>query len=199
MDDDYYSVESILAENQKVQCTFKVDIPDMGHLDGGNERDIKALSKAQIPMWMAYILIYSDHADFTIPPPFSSRVRNALKAEPCSVRLASLVGQAGMWYGFGRMIMRLLDDMSAQEISNVLVKTFQARLSEIVDQAQHFASIHAAAAASEGSGAIRIGGDTVTIGFREGLDVTERELFVLAQESARRMKRWYESSEKGRR
>lgn len=40
MEDDYYSVESILAENQKIQCTFKTDIPDMGHLDGGNERDV---------------------------------------------------------------------------------------------------------------------------------------------------------------
>ena len=40
MDDDYYSIDSILAENQKIQCTFKVDIPDMGHLDGGNERDV---------------------------------------------------------------------------------------------------------------------------------------------------------------
>ena len=40
MEDDYYSVDSILAENQKIQCTFKVDVPDMGHLDGGNERDV---------------------------------------------------------------------------------------------------------------------------------------------------------------
>lgn len=59
MDDDYYSIDSILAENQKIQCTFKVDVPDMGHLDGGNEQDIKALNKLQIPMWMVYILIYS--------------------------------------------------------------------------------------------------------------------------------------------
>ncbi len=42
MDDDYYSIDSILAENQKIQCTFKVDIPDMGHLDGGNERDVRS-------------------------------------------------------------------------------------------------------------------------------------------------------------
>lgn len=40
MEDDYYSVESILSENQKIQCTFKVTIPDMGHLDGGNEQDV---------------------------------------------------------------------------------------------------------------------------------------------------------------
>lgn len=40
MDDDYYSIESILAENQKIQCTFKVDVPDMGHLDGGKVGDV---------------------------------------------------------------------------------------------------------------------------------------------------------------
>lgn len=42
MDDDYYSIESILAENQKIQCTFKVDVPDMGHLDGGKAGDVRA-------------------------------------------------------------------------------------------------------------------------------------------------------------
>jgi hypothetical protein len=29
---------------QKIQCTFKVDIPDMGHLDGGHERDVRTQS-----------------------------------------------------------------------------------------------------------------------------------------------------------
>ena len=44
MDEDYYDIEAILAENQKIQCTFKVSVPDMGHLDGGSERDVKAFS-----------------------------------------------------------------------------------------------------------------------------------------------------------
>ncbi|OCH93561.1 GINS complex, Psf3 component [Obba rivulosa] len=193
MEDDYYSIESILAENQKIQCTFKIDVPDMGHLDGGNERDIKALSKVQVPLWMAYILIYSDYADFTIPPPFSARVRSALNAEARSVRLSNLVGQAGLWYGFGRMIMRLLNDDVAKEMSDVLVKTFRDRLPEVIDQAQHFASVHASSADSG------VGGDNATMLFREGLDGTERELFALAQDSTRRTKRWYETSERGRR
>jgi hypothetical protein len=60
MEDDYYSIDSILSENQvlvlfsaetclyvlptftqKIRCTFKVDIPDVGHLDGGHERDVR--------------------------------------------------------------------------------------------------------------------------------------------------------------
>ncbi|KAI9063404.1 GINS complex Psf3 component [Trametes sanguinea] len=191
MDDDYYSIESILAENQKIQCTFKIDVPDMGHLDGGKAGDIKALSKVQIPLWMAYILIYSDYADFTIPPPFSARVRNALNAEPRSVRLSALVGQGGWWYGFGRMIMRLLNDVPAEELSGVLTNTFRARLPDVIDQAQHFASLHATSGPSSG--------DAGAAAFREGMDGTERELFQLAQDSARRTKAWYETSERGRR
>ena len=31
----------IHQSTQKIQCTFKVDIPDMGHLDGGRERDVR--------------------------------------------------------------------------------------------------------------------------------------------------------------
>ena len=40
MDDDYYSIDAIFAENQKIQCTFKQEVPNMGHLEGGNERDV---------------------------------------------------------------------------------------------------------------------------------------------------------------
>ncbi|TFK55858.1 GINS complex Psf3 component [Heliocybe sulcata] len=187
MDEDYYSIDSILAENQKIQCTFKVEIPDMGHLDGGSERDIKPLSKMQIPLWMAYILIYSDYADFSIPAPFNARVRNALNAEARSVRLSGLVGQGGSWYGFGKMIVRLLDDAPADEISKVLTKTFRDRLLEVIDQAQHFAALGAGGGSASGDGAQM---------FREGLESMERELFVLAQESAKRTKRWYETTDK---
>jgi len=47
----------------------------------------------------------SDWADFDIPAAFGPKVRNALKAEPRSVRLANLVGDGGSWYGFGKTTM----------------------------------------------------------------------------------------------
>ncbi|KAI0053084.1 GINS complex Psf3 component [Auriscalpium vulgare] len=184
MDDDYYSIDAILAENQKIQCTFKVDIPDMGHLDGGKDRDIKKNSKIQLPLWIAYILIYSDFADFTIPTPFNARVRNALNAEAKSVRLSGLVGAGGLWP-------RRLDDAPAKEMSDILTKTFRSRLVEVIDQAQHFAAL----GPSGGGGQ---SGD-MALTFREGLDGTERELFSLAQDSAKKTKQWYESTERGRR
>ncbi|KAJ2933479.1 hypothetical protein H1R20_g2574, partial [Candolleomyces eurysporus] len=164
----------------------------MGHLGGGTERDIAALSKLQIPMWLAYIIIYSDWADFNIPTPFGLKVRNALKAEACSVRLSSLVGAGGLWYGFGKMIMDMLSEEQASEMSEMMTKAFKARVVELVDQAQHFAAIGAG-----GSGGGGPSGD-VAQAFREGLDATEREIFSLAQDSAKRMKKWYEESDKAK-
>jgi len=186
MDFDYFSIEAILAENQKIQCTFKHNIPGMGHLGGGTERDIAVSSKIQLPLWLAYTVIYSDWADFNIPMPFGSRVRNALKAEACSVRLSNLVGAGGFWYGFGKTIMEILSEDQANAISEMLTKAFEHRLLEIVDQAQHFAAL--GQAGGDGSS-----GNSSQM-FREGLDVTERELFALAQESAKRTKNWYEDN-----
>lgn len=159
MDDDYYSIESILAENQKVQCTFKVDIPDMGHLDGGHERDIKSSSKIQLPLWMAYILIYSDYADFSVPAPFASRVKNALNAESKFVRLSSLVGAGASWYAFGKIFMRLLSQEAAHDMATILSTTFRDRLIEIIDQAQHFAALESVGTGqhNDGSAAFREG------------------------------------------
>jgi len=186
MDFDYFSIEAILAENQKIQCTFKHDIPGMGHLGGGTERDIAMLSKIQLPLWLAYTVIYSDWAEFNIPAPFGSRVRNALKAEACSVRLSNLVGAGGFWYGFGKTIMEILSEDQANGISEMLTKAFRSRLLEVVDQAQHFAALGQVGAGGSSGNSSQL--------FREGLDVTEREIFALAQESAKRTKNWYEDN-----
>lgn len=69
-------------------------------------------------------------------------MRNALKAEPKSVRLSSLVGSGGLWYGFGKAVMDMcvafcpivldteqnmirLDDDQAEEMSDVMTKVRQ--------------------------------------------------------------------------
>ncbi|KAF5370075.1 hypothetical protein D9758_001242 [Tetrapyrgos nigripes] len=184
LDNDYFSIDAILAENQKFQCTFKQDIPDMGHLGGGSERDIRAQNKRQIPVWLAYTIVYSDWADFDIPVAFGPKVRNALKAEYRSVRLSNLIGAGGSWYGFGKTVMDILSDEQGQMLSDMLTtlqQTFKGRLIEVIDQAQHFAAL----------GPVGASGNTgdSSQAFREGLDTTERELFTLAQESSKRIKR----------
>jgi len=80
------------------------------------------------------------------------------------VRLSALVGGGGQWYGFGKMIAQLLDEVQGKEMSDILMKTFQQRLVDLMDQAQHFGGSASSAGASSRSG------DTGAE-FREGLDV----------------------------
>ncbi|KAF9449924.1 hypothetical protein P691DRAFT_702381 [Macrolepiota fuliginosa MF-IS2] len=188
MNPDYFSIDAILSENQKIQCSFRQKIPDMGHLGGGSERDARQSQKVQLPVWLAYTILYSYWADFNIPTPFNQKVRNTLRAEACSLRLSNLVGAGGTWYGFGKIVMDLMDDEQATELSQVLTSAFRFRLLEIIDQAHHFATLTSA------SGGGHTTNDVAQL-FREGLDVTEREVFALAQESSRRTKRWYEEGD----
>jgi hypothetical protein len=65
---------------------------------------IKAMTKLELPYWIAHTLAINEFVTFNIPPPYANRVRNALNAEARSVRLGGLVGSLGGWYGFGRRL-----------------------------------------------------------------------------------------------
>ncbi|KZW04047.1 hypothetical protein EXIGLDRAFT_758350 [Exidia glandulosa HHB12029] len=190
MDNTYFDIDAIFAENQKLACTFLTDVPGLGYLDGGKERDIKKGTKMQLPYWLALPLLYAEHLEFTLPQPFGSRVRNALNADARSVRLASLVGVGNYWYAHGRNVVDILDETQGKPMADVLKDTFKGRLMDLMDQAQHFAG------AGTGIGVAHSGTGDAGQEFREGLDQTERELFALAQESARRTKAWFESSDR---
>lgn len=115
----------------------------MGHLGGGNERDVRRVQSTfmNVPNWLTgqvdqsskqnadpilalihHVILVSTPSRFinlhpsqsiiprewavpVIPTPFAAKVRNALNAEAKSVRLSSLVGAGGLWYGFGKMVM----------------------------------------------------------------------------------------------
>ncbi|KAF8345988.1 hypothetical protein F5887DRAFT_1187461 [Amanita rubescens] len=187
---DYYNIDAILAENQKIQCKFKQRIPDMGHLGTGMERDARPTgicfiipnAKLQLPVWLSYIVLYSDWADLVVPMPFTPRVYSALKAEPRSVQLASLMGAGASWYMLGRIVMDIVQGGRAQELSTTMTETFKARLTEVIDQSQHFANLGPSVGRSEDAAQT----------FREGLDITERDLFTLARDSAKATKLWYD-------
>ncbi|KAH7105721.1 hypothetical protein BKA62DRAFT_690679 [Auriculariales sp. MPI-PUGE-AT-0066] len=42
MDHDYFDIDAIWAESQKLSCQFKQTVPGLGYLDAGKERDVCA-------------------------------------------------------------------------------------------------------------------------------------------------------------
>lgn len=63
MDQDYWSVEAILAENQRLPCMFAVDVPGLGYLEESGEADVRAPltqihknTRIELAYWMAHML-----------------------------------------------------------------------------------------------------------------------------------------------
>lgn len=45
-----------LGRTQKIPCTFEVDVPGLGYLDGNDNADMKAGTKLELPIWLAEML-----------------------------------------------------------------------------------------------------------------------------------------------
>ncbi|KAF9921558.1 DNA replication complex GINS protein PSF3, partial [Linnemannia zychae] len=55
--EDYYDIDSILAEDQNVKCVFQKNIQGLAWLEGGHDDTLKAGSRLDIPFWLARELV----------------------------------------------------------------------------------------------------------------------------------------------
>ncbi|EGE00254.1 GINS complex subunit Psf3 [Trichophyton tonsurans CBS 112818] len=168
----YYDVDAILTDSQKVPCTFELDVPKLGFLDGNAGGDIKAGSKVELPLWLGEMLAVgarqgsSPLVTLDLPKALSEQVINALKADPRTVDLRAL---APHFYRLGCRILQLFEE---EEMVDVLSHTFKTRAMQISDHA------HNPAGPMSGQEFLR------------GLDETERQLFRAAHESVKSMRAW---------
>jgi len=178
----YYDIDSILTDAQKVPCTFELDVPNLGYLDNNAGHVLKSGTRVDLPLWLAEMLAVSSPspskslATLDLPACLSSRVINALKADPKSVDLRA---QAQHFYSLGA---RMLDLFEEDEILDVLTETFRVRAAEIGD--------HAANAGAVGARNVGVGVSTDGVEFLRGLDETERQLFRVSHDSAKAQRQW---------
>ncbi|BEJ15588.1 hypothetical protein CspHIS471_0501930 [Cutaneotrichosporon sp. HIS471] len=184
MEDEYYSLTSILADQHKLPCTFTLDVPGLGYLEGGSEEHLQSGTKVELPLWLARTLAQNEFATFTVPQPFTQRIRANLNASAPAVKLSSLVGAGGWWYRFGAAIAKIWD--SGDSLLAMLLKAFTDRLPALEDLAAHHASMDISSIPEGTAGTGEV--------FREGMEADERELFAIGQESGRMVKRWHDSS-----
>ncbi|MCJ1357689.1 MAG: DNA replication protein [Icmadophila ericetorum] len=168
----YYKIDAILADAQKVPCTFEIDVPHLGYIDGNSGGDIKKGQQVSLPLWLCGFLAVqrlgnTQIVDTDLPTAIAPRVVNALKADPKTVELRA---QATHFYEFAA---RVLDIHDRDDIVDVLTETFKVRAAEIADQAHNT------------QGALGEG-----VEFLRGLDEMERQLFRTSHESAKAMRQW---------
>ncbi|CCG81782.1 DNA replication complex GINS protein psf-3 [Taphrina deformans PYCC 5710] len=66
MSGGYYDIDAILTTQQKLPCTFKFDIPGLGHLESSDTKDIKEGSRVELSYWLAELLAIRYSASDTL-------------------------------------------------------------------------------------------------------------------------------------
>ncbi|ORX54024.1 GINS complex, Psf3 component [Hesseltinella vesiculosa] len=169
--DEYYDVDSILAEYTKIPCIFQHTIGAQVNLTG-DETEVPKGTRLEMPFWLSKALLQLTVEDqetliqMELPKAFGNRVRNALDASPMSVDYRLL---CPFFYIFGH---KLLEVVEVPELATVLESSFKIRLRGIMNYSQ--------------SGVSSMGQD-----FLQRLDETEKELFKSGQESSSQLRQWY--------
>lgn len=172
--DEYYNIDSILAEQTRIPCTALHEYSAGANLTGDGQ-PVNRNQRFELPYWQAkplaqYTLTNSDSLiSIELPKTFGTRVRNALDASPTSVDFRLL---CPYFYLFG---VKLLDLVVDEALSKVLKEAFKERLRDIMNYSQTLG-------ASTGQE------------FLHKLDETEKEIYKAGQESALHFRQWRDRS-----
>lgn len=169
---DYWDLDCILAEQQKVPSFFKDKVPGLGFLEGNLERDLHENSRVDIPFWLAQPLAMKGYIDMELPSCFGERIRNDLDASALSVNVKQL---SSYFYQLGTYIVQLTGNTPELNLTDVLTNTLINRISAIID--------HAETAKSSNR--------TDQSKFLLGLDETEKNIYKLAKGSMSTMDLWH--------
>ena len=133
-------MDSILAAEERVPCTFDIDAVGLGYLDASCvDDDLEQGTKVELPFWLGDVLARKNMVRADMLRCFNARYLSHLNAGPSGVNLRE---QNPYFYRIGRACARLLRDTArepsdraeADAVDAALVTTFSGdRFSEILD------------------------------------------------------------------
>ncbi|RLN99961.1 hypothetical protein DYB28_001929 [Aphanomyces astaci] len=133
----YYSVDELLAEEERVQCVFQTEAAGCGYMDPSTEGDdILQNTKLELPVWLATALAKHGTVDVLVPTCLSVRYRNVIKAGPSAANLRDM---NPFFFELGKAVLPLLtNEADAQEIEGILRVAFGGeRYKQILDQSMN--------------------------------------------------------------
>ncbi|CUM65691.1 uncharacterized protein PRCAT00003339001 [Priceomyces carsonii] len=173
MTSDYYDIDDILADSEKIPCRFNMTIPGLGYLEGNPGKLLAKDTKIEIPMWLAEVLAVSgvleqsemSFVDLSEPDFVNSRVTNAIKTSPVSVDLHSIMPN---YYKLAEKWCALFEDRSTIQI---IMEMLRERAFEIYNFANN-------------------ANKQVNNDFVYSLDEFERKLLRVTSDTNRQMRKW---------
>ncbi|CAG2106970.1 unnamed protein product [Medioppia subpectinata] len=169
---NYFDINDILANSQRVVSTFVTRVPAVGPVldPTGDTADVEVGSKLELPLWLARELHSEGLVDITVPKGFNRTYREILEADANCVDLHKLCPN---YYRVGHHLSRM-GLHESEDIAASLVETFHQRYHRIVNYSQSATS------------------DTVhqIQQFVGQLDNEEKPLFAAGKQALDQMKEW---------
>jgi len=134
---DYFSIEAILAQEERIPVTFKTDVYHLGHLDPGSlDEDIHSGTRIDLPLWLSRILCTRNIAEMSLPKAYSQKFLSNLKADPISVSLGSV---APYFYELALELANFIPDQNNEvpKLLEILQNAKVLRYKMILDKSQN--------------------------------------------------------------
>ncbi|GFS36461.1 DNA replication complex GINS protein PSF3 [Nephila pilipes] len=167
-EEQYFSIDDILATNERIPCKFEVDVHKLGFLDpSSGSQDLAKGTKLEIPLWMAQTLQGRRLVTMDIPRVYREAYREILNADATVVDLHKM---GPYFYHLGLYLLRFAHQDS-EDICRILNQTLRNRFRQIMDTSQN-----------------SLEEDATTL--TANLDRTEVALFNLGHKSLLDLKNW---------
>lgn len=133
-EEEYFSIDDILATNERMPCKFELAVKKIGFLDpsSGNP-DLAQGTKLELPLWMAQALQNRRIISVEIPKVYREAYREILNASANEVNLHKM---GPYFYHFGLYLLRFYHQDS-DDICRVLNQTFRNRFRMLMDHSQN--------------------------------------------------------------
>ncbi|XP_022207115.1 DNA replication complex GINS protein PSF3 [Nilaparvata lugens] len=164
----YFSIEEILASQEKVPCTFRRTANNLGILDPSAEDGIiQRGAVVEIPLWLAKTLSRTNHGlvRMQLPKIYKDVYRDSLVADASVVDLYKM---SKFFYSFGKQLSDC-DEANSKELRNLLTETFKNRFRQLMAWVQNM---------------------SVEEVITEKLDTLERKLLVDGRNAQNRLNNW---------
>ena len=168
--EDYFSIDDILASQQRVPCMFELPVYRMGFLNASSSSEhLQVGDKLELPIWLAKVLCSRRRqiVSVDLPKAYRETQRTILSADANVVDLYKL---GPYYYSMGLKVL-YFDHAEREELSKSLLETFSNRFRRIMDSSQNAFMV-----------------DTTPLTSK--LDETERKLFEAGQKAVGEYERW---------
>lgn len=132
---NYFDIDAILVEDERVPCVFNTSAFNLGHLDPGKgDKDLQEGSRIPLPLWMGGHLARKNYVLLNLPQHYGATMRSRLSADAASVPVRD---RSAHYFEVGMRLCSLITDLEViPEVKEALRSGLGQRVVDLVSRAQ---------------------------------------------------------------